>query len=447
MPDFGAPVAQNVTGPNIQTLSDIMGFKQKQLALQQAQDTYGANVARTQADSSLAQTNASVAQQTAAPKVAQQVAQTGLDQFKLTGAQAAQSMQLASGLISDPDFMKGNGPGMVDKLNGAQDTMVKQFGVDPKIADATITTLKYQALHNPQQVRQSLINMTQQQRDGAGQQAAALPAPQMVNNGQTVQPQTQGNPALTGVAPGTPVGGSTQLQPPPTTPTVDPKTGQPSLFGVRQLTSASPPVSTGTAPGVAEGITGPVAANNAHYATVQQDAQAAANRIAALQTIKQEAPSAVMGGGDYRRKIVSQLSGLFGIANDAQTSTDVMAKNLAVLAAQGGNTDAARSLGEMANPSYHMTADAAKTAADQLIGIEAKKQAAAQFFSGTPTNSPDYAQKMSQWNHVADPRAFEYAAKSPADQATMKAQLVKAGTWSQLANNMRALHAMGVDPQ
>ena len=165
-----------------------------------------------------------------------------------------------------------------------------------------------------------------------------------------------------------------------------------------------------------------------------------------MQTIKSEAPAAVTGGGDYRRKFISQISGLFGIANDAQTSNDVMAKNLAVLASQAGNTDAARSLGEMANPSFHMTADAVKKTSDQLIGIEAKKVAAQRLFTGTPTNIPEYAQKLQEWNAHSDPRAFEYARKSPAEQAVMKAEMVKAGTWSELQLHGMALHKMGVTP-
>jgi len=137
---------------------------------------------------------------------------------------------------------------------------------------------------------------------------------------------------------------------------------------------------------------------------------------------------------------------LFGLANDAQTATDVMAKNLAVLAAQGGNTDASRALGEMANPSYHMTADAAKKTSDQLIGIESKKAAAQRFFGGIATNDPQYQQRLQQWNQNADPRAFEYASKSPADRAVMKSELQKAGTWAEIEAKGRALHQMGVTP-
>lgn len=224
-------------------------------------------------------------------------------------------------------------------------------------------------------------------------------------------------------------------------PQLQPQPGAPAPGGF--LPTALPP-------GATEGITGPVAVANQHYAQVQADASAAPNRIAALQTIKQQIPTAIMGGGatgDFKRKFLSNVASVFGASADSTTSADIMAKNLAVLAAQGGNTDAARTLGEMGTPNFHMTADAAQRAVDQLVGIEAKKQAAAGFFSGTPTNTPAYANKMQMWNRYGDPRAFEYAAKSPADRATMRAEMQRAGTWDTLKNNMAHLDAMGVEPQ
>ena len=52
---------------------------------------------------------------------------------------------------------------------------------------------------------------------------------------------------------------------------------------------------------------------------------------------------------------------------------------------------------------------------------------------------------MLAWNKVADPRAFEYAAKSPEDRAAMRAKMAPADMAS-LKANMQQLHAMGVEP-
>lgn len=200
-------IALQTQSPNpTNFVSGFLDLGQKKLNLQKSQDTYAADVARSNALSQSAQANATVDTANVQPKIQQQAADTGMAQFKLSGAQAQQSMQLASGLISDPDFVKGNTDGMMEKLGQAQDTMVQQFGVDPKIARATIVTLQNQALHHPEQVRQSLINMTQQQQNGAGQQQSALPNAALVNNGAQTVPVATGNVALTGTAPGSVVG-------------------------------------------------------------------------------------------------------------------------------------------------------------------------------------------------------------------------------------------------
>lgn len=196
-----------VQSPNPTTMiSSFIDLGRKKLELDKSRETFDADVSKAHAQSRLAGTEADVSARTAGPRVAQAEADAGFSKFKLTGAQAQQSMQLASGLLGDPDFVAGNSDGMLEKLNQAATTMVQQFGVDPKIADATITTLKYQALHNPKAVRQALINMTQQQQGGPGQQAAALPSPVAVATDKGTQFVNAGNPALTGATPGQPQG-------------------------------------------------------------------------------------------------------------------------------------------------------------------------------------------------------------------------------------------------
>jgi hypothetical protein len=166
-----------------------------------------------------------------------------------------------------------------------------------------------------------------------------------------------------------------------------------------------------------------------------------------LQNIKELAPEAMTGDQPIFKTIISKLAGYAGWQGDKQTPSDIMAKEAAILASKGGNTDLARTLNEAATPGAHMTKEAIMQTADQLIGQEKAKVAAQQYFSGTPTNSPVYAQKMQAWSSAADPRAFEYASKSPADQAKMKASMQKAGTWDALRANMLKLHSMGIQPQ
>ena len=277
-----------------------------------------------------------------------------------------------------------------------------------------------------------------------GQQVQTQPAAASVNNGQSTLSGTTAPPnAGGGFTPQTAV----QNQPGPTTPVM--RNGVPGILGPTgpQTPASAATIQTGPALGQEAGVTGPVATNNAHYAGVQAGAAAAPTRIGVLQNIKALAPDAVTGDAPALKTIVSKLAGYVGWTGSTQTPTDVMAKEAALLASQGGQTDLARTLNEAATPNGHMTQAAIQQTADQLIGQEKAKQAAGQYFTGTPTNDPLYSRKMQLWSQNGDPQAFEYAAKSPADQATMKSTMVKAGTWGALRQHMIQLHNMGLDPQ
>ena len=479
MPDFGSPVAQNVNAGNgLKTVSDLMGLQQQKqqiqsgaIGIQQQQQNLEKGDAQTQMTKQDAQQRAAIAKvdwskyddgtgtvstdkMLGDSELRKAAGDQFLDVIKHGAAVRGMQMQNKQALVNlndglrsqfgsvvgalrtDPDVIADNPMGR-QKVTAAMDQYAQAGGPDA----ANIAKIYGPIVdHAPKGKLVRGISAIQLQALDASRQAGAQ-APSFTDTGSGLQ---QTNPQAAGGDLGAPpaqkqLGGAPGLYKglPPTTGVM--RGGVPGYLG-------DPNVQAGPALGEAAGVAGPVEAHNAHFAQVTADAAGAPNRIAALQTIKQEAPNAVTGGGDYRRKFVSQISGLFGIANDAQTSTDVMAKNLAVLAAQGGNTDASRTLGEMANPSFHMTKEAAQKTADQLIGIEGKKAAAQRFFSGTPTNSPGYEQKLNDWNTHADPRAFEYAAKSPADQATMKAELKKADTWQSLQKHMHQLDVMGVHP-
>lgn len=483
MPDFGSPVAQNVQTPSFTTtLGGLMDLKAKQQQLQVGQNNAQAAQQTMQErqritgmmSSGVDDQGNSIRGTDGQPDPAKILPALGR-MAPLTGQQYAQSvlathtakigLQSASlGLDSKQrEAVMGplqavaanpNDPELVGHVGTALDSWATAHPEMSGLVNNVKTTLLPHIVNAQPDQRAKMANSMAALLQG-GQKVETQPSGASVSNGQTTQIGATAPPvAGGGFAPAAGPASTVQQQPSPTTQVMGPG-AQPQLYGARPpLTPNSAPVASGLAPGVAEGITGPVATNNQHFSTVQADAQGAPNRIAALQTIKQEAPAAATGGGDWRRKVLSQWSGLFpslytgpGSGNETQTATDVMAKNLAVLAAQGGNTDAARALGEMANPSYHMTEEAVRKTSDQLIGIEAKKQAAQSYFTGTPTNSPLYAQKLTQWNQNADPRAFEYANKAPADQAAMRAEMKKAGTWDALRRKMVGLHDMGIGPQ
>lgn len=448
-------IALQVQTPNpTAMISSFLDLGQKKLQLDKSRQTFDADVARSQADSSTAQSNATVNAANVPSLIAEQTARTSSaqtaasgSQFQLTAQQAGLSRQIAGGLAADPDIVAGKDPdAIIGKIADARQQMIDS-GVPRGIAEAQASGLIDIAHKNPGAVGQQLKNWMVAGQSAAQQGAAITPNGPIINNGQQFK-GVNTNPLAAGGVGSTIPGTSGQAQLPPTTQTM--VNGQPQFLGPQAAAGpGAGPVASGASIGQAEGITGPIATNNAHYAQVQQDAAGASDRIASLENIKQEIPKAVMGGnlpGNAIRSMLSGLSGVFGFANDATTANDLMAKNLAQIAAKSGNTDAARTFGEMGSPNAHVTPEAGTEAVAQIVGVERKKQAASDFFGGTPTNSPDYTNKLQVWNRYADPRAFQYASLPADEQAKMKATMKQAGTWSSLNNNMSHLAAMGVNP-
>lgn len=433
--------------PNV--LSGFLNLGLQKNALERGTATLPADIERAKAESARAVTEADVAARTANPRVSAaessaSSAATGAKgaEFKLTRDYADTAFQELSGLIQNPAIVQGkDGEAAANAVIAAKDRVVAK-GVPRNVAEVLFGKFQTQAHDSPQTLRQTMQDIMMGGIPHGGQQAVTTPNPAFINNGQQAIPVAAGNPALTGVAPGTPQGPGVQMQVPPTATTMG-LGGQPTYVGAQPQQPAKIP--SGPAIGQTEGTVGPVNVATKHYEQVVNEAQPAQTRIASLQTIKQEAPTAVTGGGDYRRKILSQLSGLFNLANDEQTANDVMAKNLAVIAGQAGNTDAARALGEMGSPNYHMTKEAIEQTANQLIGMEKKKVAAQQFFAGTPTNDPAYAQKMAVWSKVADPRLFEYAAL-PAEQRKAWMAKLSPGVRVELGMKAKELARLGVEP-
>jgi len=438
-------ISLGVQQPNFaNTIGSFLDLGNKQLQLQRGKATYGVDVAQREAESRSAQSRATVDQANVGPLIQQQAAQTisamakmSQDQLQNMRAHVANGMQQLGLLIQKPDLnyndVEQSLKDTLQSQNAPLTAYVQAFQHLPP-ANASPDTLR-------QYIKQELL---------AGQTIASqldkiAPPPVFVNNGQQTVPMASGNPALTGTPAGTPQGIPVQMQVPPTAITMGPG-GQPTYVGAQP--NQQTPIKAGPAIGQAEGTIGPIASNNAHYTQVMAEAKDAPTRIAALQTIMQEAPKAITGGGavgDVKRKILSSWANLYGVDTGPQTATDVMAKNLAIIAGNAGNTDAARSLGEMGTPNYHMTKEAIDQTGAQLLGIDKKKLAAQQLFQGMQTNDPAYAAIRAKWDSASDPRLFEYAALPPEDKKAWMAKL-SPGVRAELAMKAKALHDLGVTP-
>lgn len=135
------------------------------------------------------------------------------------------------------------------------------------------------------------------------------------------------------------------------------------------------------------------------------------------------------GPGFDSRKAGVKIAQLFGIASDKALSADMLTKNAAFLALNGGNTDAARSMAEAIFPGGEMSLPGIKAAVSQLKSNNEMALDKARLFNRF-TNSGDstgYANALAKWNSAADPKIWEirnmpaaerkaYLAKMPDDQ-------------------------------
>ena len=189
-------------------IGTFLDLGRKKLELDKSRETYASDVAQRKAESSSAQSAATVSEASVQPAIAQnqaisQSAQSaaGLAKFRLSGEQAQKAAELANGFVSDPDFAQGNTEGMLNKLNEAQAMMVQQFGIDPRIADANITVLKYKALSDPKGVQQTLKNMIVGAQSASGQAATVNPNTAFVQTAGGVQPYATNPLGLGGAGP------------------------------------------------------------------------------------------------------------------------------------------------------------------------------------------------------------------------------------------------------
>lgn len=161
------------------------------------------------------------------------------------------------------------------------------------------------------------------------------------------------------------------------------------------------------------------------FTASQKDASEALPRIALFQNIKKLAPEAFTGVGGARKELATGVANAFGIDiyTAEKTATDELAKNSALLASVGGNTDAARLLAEAANPNKKMTKEAINEVADQMIGVEKLKQAKVKFLTPFANDPQKYAEALNTFNEVNDFRIFQEA--TPEQVRRLKSSMSK----------------------
>ena len=190
-------------------------------------------------------------------------------------------------------------------------------------------------------------------------------------------------------------------------------------------TKQQAPMVTGLAPQVSSTIGANTTVANEDWQKTYNAAKDAQPRIAIFQNIKKLAPESFTGVGGERKKLAAGILNAAGIdAYTAEnTATDELAKNTRLLALAGGNTDAARALAEIANPSTKMTLAAIKEVSDQMIGAERLNEKRAEYLGQFRNDPLKYQEKAQLFNQVADPRIFQEM--SPEQVAKLKASMSK----------------------
>ena len=281
----------------------------------------------------------------------------------------------------------------------------------------------------------------------------------MQDTGQQIKPIVGGNPMFTGQEPTAPVGTPLTKQLPTGTERIITDPAEATRMGVPVGTKiligggsggqgvggkSTPPAVSAMQPGQAESLQNRAKIASDDWSKTTQDASNATKKIGLLQLIKEYSNAAVTGTDPMgSRQYLNKLAVTFGLpGEDIQTSTDtdLLNKVSAMLTQEGGNTDAARILSESANPNRHMTAEAIKKAANQLIGqekLKLVKQAVMQQFQTDPEK---YTKALTQFSQISDPNVLQFSSMSVEEQKRFKSSM----TDSERKSFSKKLHALEV---
>lgn len=243
-------------------------------------------------------------------------------------------------------------------------------------------------------------------------------------------------------APGQALPGTTfETQIPPTAEVVSP-TGAKQMIGPMSQ-RGGPQLTTNLGPAQTALLGAGAATIGTDLATTVKEAAEAPSRVAIFQNIKKFAPDSFTGVGGQRKELAAGILNAVGIpAYEAEkVNTEELAKNSALLALAGGNTDAARALAEIATPNKKLNEKAILAIADQMIGIENMKIARANYLTPAQNDATQYGQRKLQFDQIADPRIFQEMTAQ--DVAKLKASM-SAAEQAELTRKIRLARQMGI---
>ena len=466
MADFNiTPVATQIRPVQGASLADMVNIARGAQAYQQAQQINPVELQTAQQQLSRlqqltpeevarAQAEANVATQTQQPRIrgaeaTAQTAETGAQSSQLDFANKqvnAVAGRLTS-LINNPLIITAEqNPQAIDPARLT--AVVKKYGeeqasalgIPKEKADQLLQPYLEQATANPAGIRQFLKDKLLSTLDQGSRLTAMQPSGIGINTGAggaTVQTGQFGPYAPGQVLPGT----MFEQQIPPTQQIVTP-TGQTQLVGPMSQRGNQPMV-TGLGPAQTALLTAGGATISSDLATTVKDAAEAPSRVAIFQNIKKFAPDSFTGVGGQRKELAAGILNAVGIPayEQEKVNTEELAKNSALLALAGGNTDAARALAEVATPNKKLNEKAILAIADQMIGIENMKIARANYLTPAQNDATQYGQRKLQFDQIADPRIFQEMTAQ--DVAKLKASM-SAAEQAELTRKIRLARQIGI---
>ena len=378
----------------------------RQLELQKAQAMFNPDIAKAQAESERARTEANVAAGTAQPRMS-----TAESESKIKKIQEIQSFQSNAGrqllgLATKKDLTPQDIEESMTKTlkdSGAGEDAIKQSMAQiPKTG-------------SPAELQLWVGRNGLQSLEAAAHIDKLYPATQMVSTGAGAMPVTSGS-ALAAQTPGQQAGPITEAQLPPTTPVAGPSGETTYLGPLSQRQNGL--VRAGVGPATTALQTNLGSTLGSDWTATSQKASEAPQRIAIYQNIKKLIPESYTGALAEKKQFVANLAQSIGIPfNELESaSTDELAKNTKLLQLAGGNTDAARGLAELASPNTKMTKEGMVRVTNQLIGQEQFNTAKANFLQGATGDPVAYQNKLLQWQNAADPRFFQEMSQADAQK-------------------------------
>jgi len=396
---------------------------------------------------------ANVAKGTEAPRItsSEQAAQTatvGTESAKLDFANKqinAVAGRLTS-LINNPLIITAeqnpqavDSAKLMDVVRKYGEEQASSLGIPKDKADQLLQPYLEQT-KNPAGIRQFLKDKLLSTLDQGSRLTAMQPSGQGVNTGATGYTVQTGQfgPYVPGqILPGT----AFEQQVPPTTEVISP-TGEKRLLGPMSQRGGAQ-LTTGLGPAQTSLLGAGATTMATDLSATIKDAADAPSRVAIFQNIKKFAPDSFTGVGGQRKELAAGILNAIGIpAYEAEkVSTEELAKNSALLALAGGNTDAARALAEVATPNKKLNEKAILAIADQMIGIENMKVAKANYLTPAQNDSTQYGQRKLQFDQIADPRIFQEMTAQ--DVAKLKASMSTAEQ-AELTRKIRLARQMGI---